>query len=109
MFPVSTLSERPVSLIRTFLERRRTRRFSCNDQVQLSDPATGAFIANATLHDASTGGIALRSTQYLAPCTALDIRGERLKETATVRHCTRSDSGFIIGCEFRRPLLTLWF
>jgi hypothetical protein len=61
------------------------------------------------MQNISTGGVAIRIACRVSPGTVVEIRGKRLEEQATIRHCTPSGSGFIAGCEFRKPLLTLWF
>jgi hypothetical protein len=109
MSPVFTLPETSVNRIRAFVDRRRTRRFACGDTVEVGYPASKGVIATGTMHNISTGGVAIHVAHYVSPGTAVEIRGKRLQEQATVRHCTPAGSGFILGCEFRRPLLTLWF
>jgi hypothetical protein len=107
---VQTLAEVSSQLLQTLVERRRTRRFSCGEAVEVTHAATQTVIATATMHNISKGGLAIRLPYALKPGTVIVIRGPRLEETATVRHSSPDDgSGFIVGCEFSRPLLALWF
>lgn len=108
MCHVQTLNEASIRLLKAFTERRRTRRFTCGDTVQIKDSLTRTTLATAVLANISQGGAGFRSAHGLTPGTVVILRTDRLEETATVRHSTRTDSGFLIGCEFDRPLLALW-
>jgi hypothetical protein len=109
-YRVQTLAEVSSQLLQTLVERRRTCRFSCGDVVEVTHAGTGISVATATMQNISKGGLAIRLPYAMASGTVIVIRGARLQETATVRHSTpHEESGYIVGCEFARPLLALWF
>jgi hypothetical protein len=90
-------------------ERRRTRRLCCGESIDVRDAHTRAKIATAIMQDISTAGLAFGTQGFIDPGTVLIVRNQHVERTATVRHCTRAGEGFVVGCEFQRPLLALWF
>jgi hypothetical protein len=105
---VQTLTETSTRLLKTFSERRRSGRIACGDTVQVMDAVTRSPIATATLANISQGGVGIRLPYALTPGKVVILRNGRLDTPATVRHSTRTDFDFIVGCEFERPLLALW-
>ena len=84
-------------------QRKEQRRFSNTYfSVVWQDHAGQTKSARARCVNLSKSGLRLESTEHLEPGAPVSLQGERddLRGKATVRHCTRRGSSFVIGVEF---------
>jgi len=93
-------------LLQRFTEQRRKPRFPCDDPVDISDAITGTQIVKTVLHDISLGGVGFEMPFALSPGKRVLIRTRRIRETATIRYCRATESGFHVGAQFTN--MRLW-
>ena len=84
--------------------KRHQERFSWFPQLEVRVPAAGgqtrAYIASG--HDISDGGVRFfcRQPIELFANVEISVEGEEDSVPVTVRHCTRTFNGYLIGADF---------
>jgi hypothetical protein len=77
--------------------------------VHLSFESTDIPLGSGYMRDVSHSGVGIVLQQRIEPGTVVTLRSSILLETATARHCTAIQNGFLVGCEFHNPMLAVWF
>lgn len=84
------------------VEKRRGDRFLCAGLVEVrwTDPSEGPSKTIANLDDVSSGGISLLLERPMAQGTRVEFVQSGQMVSGDVRHCTRTEIGWIVGLRF---------